>query len=170
MARNSSPTPATSCPPWPSLSTTMARWSPPAVAIATCRVWKADGGRDLFTLKGHDGLVHGVAFSPDGQRLASASWDHTVKVWDTTTGKELLTFKCHKDRVQSVAFSPDGTRIASVGEDKTLRIWDAATGTETQPPSNHYGVLYSVTFNHDGRRVAVASWSASGWIKTWKVD
>lgn len=133
------------------------------------RVWAADGGRDIFTLKGHDGLVHRVAFSPDGKLLASASWDHTVKIWDTNTGKELLTFRGHKDRVQCVAFSPDGTRIASVSEDKTLRIWDAATGQETQPPCNHYGVIYSVAFSPDGKRVVVGSWSASGWIKTWKV-
>ena len=54
-----------------------------------------------------------MAFSPDGQRLASASGDGTVKVWDAGTGQETLTLKGHTELVASVAFSPDGRRLAS---------------------------------------------------------
>ena len=54
-----------------------------------------------------------MAFSPDGQRLASASHDGTVKVWDAATGQETLTLKGHTGVVSSVAFSPDGKRLAS---------------------------------------------------------
>ncbi len=49
-----------------------------------------------------------VAFSPDGQRLASASQDQTVKIWNSATGGELLALKGHTGWVRSVAFSPDG--------------------------------------------------------------
>ena len=49
-------------------------------------------------MKGHTDVVDGVAFSPDGKRLASASEDQTVKVWDATTGQETLTLKGHSDR------------------------------------------------------------------------
>jgi WD40 repeat protein len=67
-----------------------------------------------------------VAFSPDGQRLASASVDKTVKVWDAATGQEVLTLKGHTGAVSSVAFSPDGTRLASAGAGG-VKVWDATT-------------------------------------------
>jgi hypothetical protein len=66
-----------------------------------------------------------VAFSPDGQRLASASWDRTVKLWDAAAGRETLTLTGHTDPVSSVAFSPDGQRLASASWDGTVKLWDA---------------------------------------------
>ena len=71
-----------------------------------------------------------MAFSPDGQRLASASDDQTVKIWDSATGKELFSLKGHAGGVRSVAFSPDGQRLASASLDQTVKIWDSATGKE----------------------------------------
>ena len=85
---------------------------------------------DELTLEGHAGPVMSVAFSPDGQRLASGSDDETVKIWDSATGKELFALKGHAARVMSVAFSPDGQRLASGSADRTVKIWDSATGKE----------------------------------------
>ena len=79
------------------------------------KVWDAQTGQELLTLKGHTGMAPSVAFSPDGKRLASslAGGHRRVKVWDAQTGQELLTLKGHTGRVRSVAFSPDGKRLAS---------------------------------------------------------
>ena len=92
-----------------------------------------------LTLEGHAGSVSSVAFSPDGQRLASGSADQTVKIWDSATGKELFALKGHAGRVTSVAFSPDGQRLASGSGDKTVKIWDSATGKELFSLKGHAG-------------------------------
>ena len=68
---------------------------------------------------------HSVAFSPDGQRIVSGSWDTTVKIWDANSGQELQMLE-HPDYVISVAFSPNGQRIVSGSYDKTVKIWDAS--------------------------------------------
>jgi WD40 repeat protein/serine/threonine protein kinase len=94
---------------------------------AVVKVWDAQTGQELGTLKGHGYPVVSVAFSPDGKRLASVSRDQTVKVWDALTGKELLSLKGSTPGGPwvSVAFSPDGKRLAGSG-----RVWDAQTGQE----------------------------------------
>jgi WD40 repeat protein len=58
-------------------------------------VWDVMSGQDTLTLKGHTGEVSSVAFSPDGKRIVSGSWDQTLKVWDATRGQETVTLKGH---------------------------------------------------------------------------
>jgi WD40 repeat protein len=65
-----------------------------------------------------------VAFSPDGQFLASGSWDTTIKLWEVASGREVRTLTGHTGWVLSVAFSPDGQFLASGSGDKTIKLWD----------------------------------------------
>jgi Flp pilus assembly protein TadD len=79
----------------------------------------------LHTLIGHTAEVVGIAFSPDGRRIATASFDRTIKLWDTATGREVFTLRGHTAGLLMLAFSPDGRRIVSGGIDFTARVWDA---------------------------------------------
>jgi WD40 repeat protein len=92
---------------------------------ATARVWDAATGQEVLTLKGHTFQVAAVAFSPDGKRLATASYDGTAKLWDADTGQETLTLKGHSVGLTSVVFSADGQRLATADLDGTVKIWDA---------------------------------------------
>jgi len=110
-----------------------------------------------FTLRGHIASVRGVAFSPDGTRIATSSDDKTARIWDGATGKLLLTLCCHTDIVYFVAFSPDGKRVATGSRDKTAKVWDATTGKELFSLVGHTYTVDGVTFNPDGTRIATAS-------------
>ncbi|KAI2474660.1 WD40 repeat protein [Pyrenophora tritici-repentis] len=79
-------------------------------------------------LEGHSDGVSAVVFSPDGQLVASASWDSTVRVWETATGQCRSVLEGHSDWVNAVVFSPDGQLVVSASEDRTVRVWETATG------------------------------------------
>ena len=74
--------------------------------------------------------IYAVAFSADGQRLATASEDQTVKLWDLANGHQVLVYEGHDDAVRLVAYSPDGQSIASAGSEATIKVWDPATGKD----------------------------------------
>ena len=76
-----------------------------------------------MTLTGHDRAVRSAAYSPDGQRIVTASSDYTAKVWQAKTGQELFTLKGHNGWVWSVAYSPDGQRIVTAGSDGIAQIY-----------------------------------------------
>ena len=113
----------------------------------------------LLALEGHEGGVNSVAFSADGTRIVSGSFDKTIRVWDAGTGKSVMEpLRGHKGRVNSVAFSADGTRIVSGSDDNTIRVWDAHTGkSATEPLRGHLGGVKSVTFSADGTRIVSGS-------------
>jgi WD40 repeat protein len=107
--------------------------------------------------RGHGDEVLGVAWSPDGRCLATASYDRTVRIWATDTGNELTVLRGHDGWVQGVAWCPDGRRLATASGDQTVRIWDVVTSSELAVIRGHDDEVRGVAWSPDGRRLATGS-------------
>jgi WD40 repeat protein len=126
---------------------------------ATVTVWEVATGRKLTTLQG-SGMVPCLAFSVDGNTLASGDVASTVQLWDVATWQRRSILRGHRGRVRSVAFSPDGKTLASGSDGYTCNdeneavtiLWDLST----EPPRPQYQLpgAFSVAFSPDGRTLA----------------
>lgn len=131
----------------------------------TARLWDATNGVNIATfgpqftsgqlVSGHANSVSGVAISPDGTLVATASDDRTAKLWNITGGTEIRTLTGHTNRLSSVAFSPDGTLLATGGFDGTVRLWTVATGAQLRSLAPCTSPIASVAFSPDGASLAV---------------
>ena len=96
----------------------------------TVQLWNVANGEKMYRLEGHSSLVNAGAFSPDGQLLATGSYDETVRLWDVTTGQARAVLRGHSAGVMDVAFGTNGRMLFTASEDGTMRQWDVATGRE----------------------------------------
>lgn len=163
-------------------------WSPDGNRLATgsndftAKLWDTRKGKELRTLRGHlgeyrdasgkvhrfgGGTVTSVAWSPDGERLATGSLDQTWILWDAATGEELQRVNSDSLEVESLAWSPDGKRLATGTGDNTAKVWDAASGELLLTLRGHTNAVLSVAWSPDGNRLTTASWDHS--IKVWDV-
>jgi len=116
-------------------------------------------------LRGHEGWIGRIGWSPEGRRIASPSEDGTIRIWDAKTGEEIRVLTGHEGPVWSVAWSADGGRIASGGADKTVRLWDAGSGKLLATLEGHERTVYSVSWSAEGRRLV--SGSKDNTIRGW---
>ena len=129
-------------------------------------LWDISTNQVLW-LKGHRGTTISIAFSPDGQTIASGSDDNTIRLWDAATGQIKNILTDHRDDVNSVVFTPDGSTLMSGSRDKTIRVWDVATGLQKQVLTGHGASIYSVALSPDGS--TLMSGSDDNEIYFWEV-
>ena len=133
--------------------------SAPRTALATT-LWQTNW-RLMFS---HESYVECAAFSPDGTRVVTASFDGTARIWDAASGKEIVVLRGHEGTVDSAAFSPDGTRIITASlYDKTVCIWDAHSGKQIGILRSESAV-YSAAYSPDMRFIVTG---ADGTARVW---
>jgi WD40 repeat protein len=145
--------------------------------LSACRPelwgWEHDYLYTLFTrnqrtYQGHSGRVSAVAFSPDGQRLASSSLDRTIRTWDIRTGQQLRSLEGHTGAVTALSYSRDGRFLASSSTEWTVRLWDPQAGRILRTLKGHTGTVLSVAVNDESNRLASAD--ANGLVNVWNLD
>ena len=128
-------------------------------------------GPSSSTFSGHSTGVRDLAFSPDGQTIASVAGTYVgpdpaeVKLWDSHTGNETANLKGHTSLVYAVAYFPGGRRLATASDDRTIKLWDIATGEDVFTLRGHTSGVVSLAVSRDGRQIVSGSidYSAKAW-------
>jgi WD40 repeat protein len=132
-------------------------------------VLELETGKILWRGAGvNTGLIRDLAFSPDGQTLATADNPTTITIWDSHTGRAQRQLRGHNRLVSYLAFSPDGTKLASASWDSTVVVWDLANSRAMTRLQGHMRSVLSVAFSPDGRRLATSSEDQT--VRLWDVE
>ncbi|MBI3823106.1 MAG: hypothetical protein HY289_10565 [Planctomycetes bacterium] len=125
------------------------------------RLYQTSDWKLLAVLRGHDDVVFSLAFHPDGKRLASASFDHTVRLWSLDSYAQLREYHHHSDFVYALAFSPDGKQMVSASKDRTVALVDVETGRSVFTYSGMEQDVMAVAFHPDGKSLVSSGFESN---------
>ena len=148
---------------------------PPTTQSATAapgeQVWNPAITSLYHILQGGTGVVGQLAFSPDGQILASSEWDNRIDLWDVATGEIRHTLKAHWSGVANVLFRSDGRILVSLGmNEMKVHLWDVDTGTLRGILEGHRDEFYSIGLSPDGRTLATTEKDDETTVRLWDMD
>lgn len=125
-------------------------------------------GGTIYTYDTHSGVL-GVAWSPNGTRVAMGNWNGHVQAWDANTGRHVINFQAPglQSRVEAVIWLPDGKAIAAGGDDAVVWIWNAATGQVQRIYHGHADWVITIACSTDGKYIA--SGSNDQTVQVWEV-
>src|SRR5262249_2634816 len=127
----------------------------------TVRLWDCGSGSEVACLKGHQGPVNAVAFSPDGERALSGGADGSVRLWSLASGRQLKSFQGRRDQVISCACSPDGNHALSGSRDAPIRLWQLPIANVSAPSAEALEMLDNLPYSsvqacvHEVRRARI---------------
>ena len=134
----------------------------------TIKLWDVLKNREIATLVEDSGSVETIAFSPDGQMLASGGYDNVVSLYDLASKEKIVSLRGHTAPVLTVAFSPNGEMLASGSRDNSIRIWSVLEQQELVTLDGHTAYVKSIAFSLDGKVLASAGVDSE--VKLWSVD
>ncbi|KAJ3283983.1 WD repeat-containing protein 83 [Borealophlyctis nickersoniae] len=122
--------------------------------------------KDLHSLQGHEGTVHFVRYSADGNYCLSGGADRSVRLWNPLTGMCIKKYDSHGKDVYGIAV-PGGTNstFASCGADKVVIVWDVGTGRPTRRFTGHHQRVNAIDYNADATVIFSASYDAT--VRAW---
>jgi WD40 repeat protein len=136
--------------------------------VSNVLIWSLETGEVVRTLK-HNNKISSVAFSPDGETLASAtSFDKDVFLWSVATGERTGELKGNTDSIFGIAYAPDGTMLASAGVDQAVRIWSLPSGKLLHTMEGHADLVNTVAFSSGGRLLVSGGRDAA--TKIWNTE
>ena len=129
-------------------------------------LYTASGDKLLRSFVGHHDIVADAELSPDGELLASCSYDHKIIVWRVRDGRKLREITGHNGAVFDIEFSPDGAVLASASADETVKLWNVASGQRLDTLSQPQAEQYVVGFSPDSRFVVAGG--GDNRIRVWE--
>ena len=129
-------------------------------------IWDVAEGTLLHRLEGAS-WVTALAFSADGDTLASGHDDGTVRFWNARGCQLIGQIAAHPEAVSAIAFSPDGKSVATAGEDRVVRVWDADSHRAITELVSHTDRIPALAWSADGALLASAGWDTSA--RVWEL-
>ena len=124
-----------------------------ASSLSHLMLWRIDR-RQPQQMRAHRKGIYGVSVSPDGNIIATGSYDHNVMLWDAKSGEPIRTLTGHTDTVHTIKFSHDSKRLFSTAGDGKVFDWDVKRGVVNRTFSDTNTVLYALALSPDATRVA----------------
>ena len=132
------------------------------------QLWRILDGQLARNFTGYGQVVNSVAFSPDGQFLASGSSDRSVKIWRVSNGTLVSSRFDHTQRVNAVAFSPNGQWLVSGSDDQTAKLYRTSDWGLERTLTGHSNQVFAVAFSPDSMSLATGSWDQT--VRLWNVS
>lgn len=143
------------------------RWGAIGFQSGKIHIWKADTGEPWGPVLEHDDMVADVRFSPDSQRLLTASLDRTARIWDVSTGQCIAVLSGHSDGLNRSEYNAEGTLIVTASADNTACLWNAQDGSRVGQALRHTSDVITASFSPVQGSNTVLTSSTDGTAQLW---